>query len=404
MLNRFKVITATHKTAPFKALGSYVIGDDLATVSEELKNIKITYDLEEVYYLATCNRVIFLIATDQVLGEDFKKVFLEALYDDSSEDVMGHFQMLPGESGVMHLHKVACSMDSMVVGEREILRQMRDAYNWGRDQGLSGDSIRILFKSIVKTAKHIYSNTRIGEKPVSIVSLAMQEMNKNGLQKNARILMVGAGKTNSLVSKFLVKLGYKNVDVFNRSIDGAKRLAERLDGAAYDISELENYAAGFDALIVCTASVEPLITSELYQKLLRGDTSKKVIVDLSVPNNVAPDVIASFDQQYICVESLKKLSEENLKFRHTEVEKADTILIQAVDGFKKVYKQRTFENAFQNIPSEIKAVKHHAIQNVFKSDMDQLDDTGKALVLKMMAYMEKKCIGIPMKAARELAD
>ena len=404
MLNRFKVITATHKTAPFKALGSYVLGDDASIVSDRLSAVKTRFGIEEIYYLATCNRIIFLFATDHELGEQFKKEFLQDLYEDRVEDTVSHFQMSIGEAAVMHLYKVACSMDSMVVGEREILRQMREAYKWSRDQQLSGDSIRILFRSIVETAKHIYSNTRIGEKPVSIVSLAMQELNKKELSRDAKILLIGAGKTNTLVSKFLLKYGYHNVDVFNRSQEGASRLAEKFDRKGYTIDQLSEYKDRFDAIIICTASVIPIITPELFDIMLNDDTSEKILVDLAVPNNVSASVIENFPNHYICVESLKTLSEANLKFRHAEVELAEAMLIDALNDFKKRYKQRSYENAFQNIPSEIKAIKHHAIQNVFRSDIEDLDDASRELVLKMMSYMEKKCIGIPMKVVRELAD
>jgi len=137
---------------------------------------------------------------------------------------------------------------------------------------------------------------------------------------------------------------------------------------------------------------------------LKGDTSKKVIVDLSVPYNVSPAVVDHNNIEYICVESLKVLSEENLRFRHKEVELAETMLISALNDFKKRSRERTFETAFQRIPSEIKAIKQHAMDNVFASEMDQLDSQGKAIVEKMLSYMEKKCIGIPMKVVRELAD
>jgi len=97
-------------------------------------------------------------------------------------------------------------------------------------------------------------------------------------------------------------------------------------------------------------------------------------------------------------------TEENLRFRHKEVELAETMLISALNDFKKRSRERSYETAFQNIPTEIKAVKKHALENVFADDMDQLDDASKEVVEKMLNYMEKKCISIPMKVVRELAQ
>jgi len=404
MLEKYKIITATHKTAPFKALGSYVLPGESEQVSMQLSKFKDSFDLDEIYYLATCNRIIFIIVSEQDLGEQFKNSFLESLYPELDIDASTHFQLLQGDMGVTHLYKVAGSMDSLVVGEREILRQMRAAYEWCKTEQLAQDSIRLLFQSIVETAKHIYSNTRIGEKPVSIVSLAIQELNKTSIDESSKVLLVGAGKTNTLVSKFLVKQGIKNVEVFNRSKEGADKLAEKFNGSGHKITHLDGYEGDFDCIIVCTGSVEPIITPTLYKELLKGDQSQKVIVDLSVPYNVSQSVVDHNNVQYISVDSLKVLSEENLRFRHREVELAETMLIAALNEFKKRARERTYETAFQKIPTEIKAIKQHALENVFATELDQLDPQGKAIVEKMLSYMEKKCIGIPMKVVRELAD
>lgn len=405
MLEKFKVITATHKTAPFKALGSYVIEGTPAEVSAKLKAYKRQFDLDELYYLATCNRVIFIIASKQDLGEQFKNAFLDHLYATPDEsELTTHFQLLRSDMAVTHLYKVAGSMDSLVVGEREILRQMRAAYEWCKTENLTGDSLRLLFQSIVETAKHIYSSTRIGEKPVSIVSLAIQELNNTKIGKDAKYLLIGAGKTNTLVAKFLKKRGVENVTVFNRSIEGAEKLAAKFNGKAYKITHLDAYQEGFDCIIACTASTEPLVTPSIYRELLAGDKSKKTIVDLSIPYNVSHSVVEQNNVEYISVDSLKALSEENLRFRHREVELAETMLISALDDFKKRNRERSYETAFQNIPSEIKAIKRHALDNVFAQDLDQLDATSKQVVEKMLDYMEKKCISIPMKVVRELAD
>jgi len=403
MLEKYNIITASHKTAPFKALGSYVLGGDPKEVSAKLKAYKKSFELDELYYLATCNRVIFILVSDQDLGERFKNTFLQALYPELDIALTTHFQLLRGDVGVTHLYKVAGSMDSLVVGEREILRQMRAAYEWCREEDLTSDNIRLLFQSIVETAKHIYSNTRIGEKPVSIVSLAIQELNKTIINKDSKILLVGAGKTNTLVSKFLVKKGLLNVEVFNRSIEGAEKLAAKFKGEAHKLTHLDAYNKGFDCIIICTGSVEAIVTPSIYKELLQGDTSEKVVVDLSIPFNVSPSVVEQNSIQYISVDTLKVLSEENLRFRHREVELAETMLISALDDFKRRYRERSYENAFQQIPSEIKAIKQHAIDNVFANEMNELDPKSKEVVEKMLAYMEKKCIGIPMKVVRELS-
>ena len=232
----------------------------------------------------------------------------------------------------------------------------------------------------------------------------MQELAKTSINPNSNILLVGAGKTMTLVSKFLNKKGFKGATVFNRSIDGARKIAEKLSGEAYELEVLRSYGQTFDCIIVCTGSVAPIITPSLYGNLIKEDSSNKVIVDLSVPNNVSPAVVEENNVDYICVESLKELSEENLRFRQREVDIAETMLVEALEAFRTKCKERVYETAFHQIPSQIKAIKQHAMDTVFKSDMEELDTESKALVEKMLSYMEKKCISIPMKVVRELAQ
>ena len=131
---------------------------------------------------------------------------------------------------LLDIYLVASSVDSLIIGEREILRQLRTAYDACRRAKLTGDSIRLAIKISVETAKRVYSNTKIGEKPVSVVSMAMRELENKQIDKNARILLIGAGQTNTLVAKFLKKFGYSNYTIFNRSLENGQKLAKLLIG------------------------------------------------------------------------------------------------------------------------------------------------------------------------------
>ena len=203
------------------------------------------------------------------------------------------------------------------------------------------------------------------------------------------------------LGKFLSKYEYSNITVFNRSLDKAEQLAESLGGIALPLTDLENYKEGFDCLIVCTGSTEPIITAPLYEKLLNGETQRKVVIDLSIPNNVAASVVEQYDFEYIEVEGLRNLAKQNLAFREREVERAHKVLNEYVEEIPSLIKQRQIELAMRQVPIEIKAIKDHAINEVFRKEVATLDEQTKDLMEKMLAYMEKKCIGIPMKAARE---
>jgi len=353
--------------------------------------------------VATCNRVIYLYKSASALNLPFLTAFFHTVNPTLSPDyVQRIITAYEGKEAINHIYEVAASIDSLVVGEREILRQIRAGFAKCEKWGLIGDSIRLLMKHLVEASKEVYAQTRIGEKQISIVSLAIKKLLESDISRDAKILLVGAGQTNLLVSKFLVKYEFKNVTVFNRSIEKAEKLAERFDGSAFLLETLPDYQAGFDCMIVCTGATEAIIKQPLYQKIIKKDTDQKLIVDLSIPNNVSKDVVDNFNINYIEIEDLKQLAAQNLSFRKQEVGKAKILLRQQINEFQKIFQQRQITKALQSVPSEIKAIKQRALNEVFKKDLDALDENTKALVEKMMTYMEKKCISVPMKAAKEL--
>ncbi|NJO87459.1 MAG: hypothetical protein HC821_05740 [Lewinella sp.] len=178
--------------------------------------------------------------------------------------------------------------------------------------GLTGDDLRLVFDRAVLAAKDVFDRTQIGEKSISIVSLAVRKMLAKAPDKSARVLLIGAGQTNNLVAKFLRKYGYTNVAVFNRSLGRAEQLAATFSGgSAFPLAELADYSMGFDVLYVCTAATESVVNQKNIGSLLAGETaSGKLLIDLAVPNNVAEAVVESHAFHYISVDHLRQLADE----------------------------------------------------------------------------------------------
>ena len=350
---------------------------------------------------------MYLLYAEDGFDEFRLKQFIQTIQPNLSnnqiEKLAGSITNLEGRAAIKHLFEVAGSIDSLVVGEREILRQIKQAYDKCNQWSLIGHHLRILLDQAIIGGKSVYAKTKIGEKAVSVVSLAVQKMLHTNLDKEARIVMVGAGQTNLLVTKFLVKHGFKNLTVFNRTLEKAKTIAEMMpNGRAFSIADLSHFSDGFDCLIVCTGATEPIITAPLYEKLCQGESDQKVVIDLSIPHNVAKDVIDHHPVHYIEIEGIKHLAQDNMAFREKEVVKAKLLLDDQIDAFPTLFKQRQLELAFSQIPTEIKAIKAKAFDEVFRKEVENLDEGSRDLLERMMAYMEKKCIGIPMKAAREV--
>lgn len=407
MLDGYHLLTLTHRDAPLEDLGQVVVrNQDGTEIADTLHALKDHFGWDELCYLATCNRVFYLFYSSSRPNPDLAHEVLSLVRPDLPADVLDALaqpmRLLHGVEAVSHLLEVAASMDSLVVGEREIIRQLREAYDRSRSWGLTGDHLRLLLRFTIETAKEIYTETSIGEKAMSIVALAFQAMRQAGVQPKARVLLIGAGETNALFAKFLQKYGYTNVTVFNRSLDKAEAVAESLKGRAFPLSELEFFSGGFDAMVVCTAATQPIVTHELYEKLVVGETGEKVVIDLSVPNNVDKSITAAFPLHFIEIETLRAAAQVNRAHRESECEKARLLICRRVGDFRALWHERQVERALAHIPEEVRAVKDRAVQEVFEKEFSQLDPAAQDLMLRMLGYMEKKCIAIPIKAAKAI--
>jgi glutamyl-tRNA reductase len=403
-LKYLKVIAFTHKQIELKELGKLVICQE--SLTDKLHEVKTEFGIAEIFYLATCNRVEFIMVTPQVVDKEFAKKFIEKFNIGLCSQHMGTFLdaalIYEGKDALNHLLRTSCSLESLIVGEKEILAQLRKAYEDCKEAGLTGDGLRMFMNCVVKTAKEVYTHTNISKNPISVVSLAYRKLKDLKLCTNARILIIGAGETNQNISKYLQKHKFSNFSVFNRTISKAQKLANDLNGEAFGLEALQTYDKGFDVIITCTSSVEPIITPELYKSLLNGCTHRKTIVDLAVPNDTAPEVLEQFPVNFIEVHSLNEVAKRNLQERYQELTHAEAIIEENICEFLQAQKQRKVELAMRQVPEKIKEIRHTAINTVFADEVQNMDEQSREILERVMNYMEKKYISVPMVMAKDI--
>lgn len=404
MINFYKLITITHKGLNTEDLEHFIIRyKKESELVGTLQKIKKEFGLDELLYLATCNRVIFFMYGKQSFASKDYTAFFHMVNAEITRDNVHNLDKIveyyEGPKAINHLFEVASSLDSLVVGEREIFRQFRAAYKFCHRHKLCGDNIRLAQQSTVKAAKDVYTNTSIGTRPVSVVSLAIQEFLKRRLPVDARILLIGAGETNSTVGRFLKKNGYHNVIIFNRTLDNAQQLSLELNAESRHLTALRDYNEGFECLFACTASQDPIITTSLFDKI-NPEGQEKIIIDLSIPHNTEKEVTKMSEVDYISIDSIRSLAAENLKFRSSNIAAARIILSSYHEEFGKLYERRRVERALGNLPQEIGKVKDRALNLVYKEKIDALPQETRELVEEIAAYMAKKCVAVPMKIAK----
>lgn len=373
--------------------------------AKKLPVLQKKFGFSELMFLSTCNRVEFILATNKNVGpETLREIFLELkpeLDNETLNALSENASVISGEAALHHLFSVASSLDSLVVGEREIITQVRKAFEFCRRLGLTGDRIRLAIQQTIVTAKEIYTQTNISRNPVSVVSLAYRKLRELNISNDARFIVIGAGETNATMVKYLKKHAYANFAVFNRTLAKAEFLANELGGKAYPLEALKNYNGGFDVIITCTGSDEPIITTDVYEKLICGERNRKVVIDLAVPNDLDAEVLHKFDVNLIAVSNLREVAKENLAEREAEMEKCTVIIERKVEETQQIFREREVELAFADIPQRVREIKEIAINEVFAKDMSQLDEKGKEVLDKVLSYMEKKYNAVAMKTAKE---
>lgn len=404
-MNNIQIIAFTHRQFNFDEIGLLHL-DDKQRI-DVLTNLKTNLEIDELMYLSTCNRVEFIISCEKKITKTFVEELIKHLLANqlpsNLKDIVDRAEIINNKAAVHHIFSVASSIDSLVVGEREIITQVRKAFEECRENNLCGDIIRVLVQSTISTAKKVYTESNIGTRPVSIVSLAFLELKKYISKKPKNILVIGAGKTITSMLKFTSKNQQHHYTIYNRSIEKAHKLVQALniDADVYPLEELVKHNSKFDFIISCTGSKEIVLSLDKFQKI-NPDNTKSVIVDLAIPNDCDIKISENQNVKLINVDQLKVRAEENLQARGEEIKKCLDIIDKQIIKYYIAEKERNLERALSSVPESIKGIRQKAFREVFAKELETLDPGAIEVVNSLVDYIEKKYISVPMKLAKEI--
>jgi glutamyl-tRNA reductase len=403
-VNDLRVVAITHKNFPLETIGKFHIADNLR--KETLSRVKSACGMAEIMYLSTCNRVEFIFTLPHYVCPGVTAQMLAATGVELSEEelrlIAARAERHNGSEAAEHLLNVAASLDSAIIGEREIITQLRKAYEECSAMSLTGDDLRLIIRQCIQTAKEVFTSTDLAKKPVSVVSIAWEQFRKHELPTNARILLIGAGQTIRNFTKFLSENGYTNLTFVNRTLENALALTNVAGGKALELEEIKSFTEGFDALISCTGSADVILDEKLYELLLQNETDTKLIIDLALPADISENVVANFNTTYYGMEQIKRWASENILYREQAIADCMPIIQHGLREFEKVHKERQIEKAMVSIPETIKEIRNTALGSVFAKDLETLDDHSREVLEKIVNYIEKKYISIPMKMAKDV--
>jgi glutamyl-tRNA reductase len=326
----FKVLGINHKTAPVALREKVAFSEE--RLAAALRALRQESGIAEALILSTCNRTEVYWAG--LAGGDDLTHWLERHHGDNL-DLGSNLYIHQESRAVEHAFNVASGLDSMVLGEAQILGQLKDAYRLAKELGSTGPVLNKLFQAAFSAAKRVRSETRIGANAVSLASATVSLARRVYSDLSARTaLMIGAGEMNALTARHFASAGVKRLVVANRSLPRAQLLAAELKGHAAGLGELNKELAEADIVIACTGSPIPLITKRAAESAIRARRRRPIfMVDMSVPRNIEPEVADLEDVYLFSIDDLQQLIDENLQQREAAAGGAKLLIEQEVARF-----------------------------------------------------------------------
>ena len=321
-----------HKTAPVEIREKVAFAAE--NLARALKELISQEAVNEAAILSTCNRTELYCSLNST-DRDVLINWISQFHDVKHDDLAPYVYTYANNEAVQHILRVASGLDSLVMGEPQILGQIKDAYAHATDAGAIGQQLNRLFQHTFSVAKEVRTNTAIGSNPVSVafaaVSLAKQIF--SNLSEHTALL-IGAGETIELVARHLKEQGIRKMIVANRTVERAQVLASQFDGEAIPLAEMPDRLVDADIVISSTASQLPILGKGAVESALKQRKHKPIfMVDIAVPRDIEPEVNKLRDVYLYTVDDLHEVIEENRKSRQAAAEEAEEIIENQVEHF-----------------------------------------------------------------------
>jgi glutamyl-tRNA reductase len=397
---RFLVTGLNHKTAPVELRERLAIGPD--ALPETTRALMAKPGVKEAMILSTCNRVELVVAHNGV--EPQLPQFLAEHFSLDRGVLEPHLYRYQDEEAVRHMFRVAASLDSMVVGEAQILGQVKHSWNLARELGAVKGPLDKLLQGAFTAAKRVRTETEIGSSSVSIASVAVDLARRIfGSLEGKKILIVGAGKMSELAARHLMEHGADSIMVANRTYDRALRLAEQFLGQAIRFEEFHARAHEADIIITSTGAGHPIIGVEQAQSILHRRKGQPVfVIDIAVPRDVEPQVNRLEGMFLYDIDDLQQVAASNLVDRGHEAAKAEAIIAEETERFRR--RIRTIDIApvlvdVQGAAEELRQAELHRQRQLLQSLSPEQQEAVEALTRGLMS----KFMHMPLQAMKSAA-
>ncbi|MDO4178081.1 MAG: glutamyl-tRNA reductase [Phascolarctobacterium sp.] len=395
------VLGLNHKTAPVEVRERFNLSED--RIKHILGNLRRFDEIREAIILSTCNRTEIYMVIDNpektipLFKDQLAKMAGEAYNPD-------YFYHLNGTNCVRHLFRVAASLDSLIIGEGQILSQIKAAYQLARNNESTGYMLNQIMNKAIAVGKRVRTETRIAFSSVSVSSAAVDlAMEILGDLSKAEILVVGAGHMSELTTRHLLDKGAKTIIVSNRNYDHAKELADKFGGSVIPYREMFKHAAKADIIISSTGAPHYVLTKENLGPLLPERKGRPlVLIDIAVPRDIDPALSDVEGVTVYNIDDLEGVVDTNKTFRASEALTAEHIIEESIEELKERLRYYTMRPVMVQLHDKMNFLRQKVLKKAFIK-LPNLTDEEKHIIDIMTQKLEHKFLREPMIAMNSRA-
>src|SRR5690625_3174144 len=361
--------------------------------------------------ISTCNRTeLFAVVESLEAGKETLVQFLADWFQLEKDDFIDFLQIAHDQDAINHLYKLTVGLDSMVLGETQILGQVREAFLTAQQLKVTGKIFNELFKRAITFAKSAHSHTIIGEQAVSMSYVAVELSKKIfGKMKGKHAVIIGPGEMGEISHKNLSSSGISHITVVNRSYENAEKLAKRFNARAETMDNLDEVLTEADIVISSTGASQPILTKSRLQRLKKNRKNKSLfLIDLAVPRDIEADV-EKLDQVFLYdVDDLQYVADSNMKARKEAAKMIESQLVHELSSFENWLNTLEVVPLIQALQEKSDRIQNQTLESMFNKIPD-LDDREKKVVKKHTKSIINQLLQQPIKQAkligsREMSD
>ena len=394
------IVGVSHKTAPVE------LRERLAFPSEKmraaLEALMQHAKAGEAMILSTCNRVEIVAEGP---SEELVREFLYEYHRIQADAVSSHLYSLQNAEAIRHMFRVTSSLDSMMIGEPQILGQVKEAYRLANDAGTIGTNLSLLMNKAFAVAKRVRSETGISQSAVSI-SYAAVELARQIFRDltGKTVMIIGASKMGELAAKHLRRNGVSSVLVTNRTFEKAVEVAKVFEGAAIPFEHFEDHIDRADIVISSTGAPHFVITKAMAERIIKNRKNKPVFfIDIAVPRDIAPEVNEIDNVFLYDIDDLQQVIDANLKERLKEAHRAEEIVDGEVRAFCSRMQTRDVVPTIVELRAAVDKQRHEEIER-YRKKLKDFTPEQLALLDQITESMANKFLHAPMTQLKEMAN